>query len=220
MTNKRLRVNLPPGAPGTKCAKKISRPRGTANEPVPVDTQPSPSPSSSPSPLPIASQAPNFEATIRESRPEAEIVAPTEGSEQATVAASAAGNTIADEANFRIAGDHYEGPGQAGYMPMAIVSPCRATYRRLRGSVTTATSTSLRILAAEYMTLVNRHQQQGVTWARRRQVTICCHQVNVLRRLTKKRHSIAQLARTARRPLPTNSGASIYKSFDLQPLAG
>jgi hypothetical protein len=111
----------------------------------------------------IASQALNFEATIRESRPEAEIVAPTKGSEQATIAASAAGNTIADKANFRIAGDHYEGPRQAGYMPIAIVSPCRATYQRLRGSVTTATSTSLRILAAEYITLVNRHQQQGVT---------------------------------------------------------
>ena len=54
----------------------------------------------------IASQAPNFEATIRESRPEAEIVAPTE---QATVAASATGNTIADEASFRWVEDNYGG---------------------------------------------------------------------------------------------------------------
>jgi hypothetical protein len=57
----------------------------------------------------IASQAPNFEATIRESRPEAEIVTPTKGSEQATVAASAVGNIITDEANFRITGDNYKG---------------------------------------------------------------------------------------------------------------
>lgn len=125
MTNKRLRINLPSSAPRTKRAKKISRPRGTASQPVPVDTQPSlcPSPSLSPSPPPslrqalmIASQAPNFKATIRESRPKAKRVAPTKGSEQATVAASAAGNTIADKANFRIAGDNYEGFDWSSYL--------------------------------------------------------------------------------------------------------
>lgn len=37
-----------------------------------------------------ASQAPTFEARVRESRPEDTIVAPAEGSEQATAAASEA----------------------------------------------------------------------------------------------------------------------------------
>jgi hypothetical protein len=138
MTNKRLRVNLPPSAPRTKRAKKISRPRGTASQPVLVDTQPSLSlsPSLSPPPSPrqalmISSQAPNFEATIRESRPEAEIVAPTEGSEQATVAASAAGNTVADEASFRWVEDNYEGFNWSRYpkhcVPATTLSP-RASW--------------------------------------------------------------------------------------------
>lgn len=88
--------------------------RGTASQPVPVDTQPS-----SPSPLlppPLsprqaivaASQAPNFEATLRESRATDTIVAPTEGSEQATVAASGATDE-GIENGFEWVDDNYEG---------------------------------------------------------------------------------------------------------------
>ena len=66
------------------------RPRGTASQPMNVDSQqPSQSPPS-PSPLPppitnvlqalaSASQAPTFEARVRESLPEDTIVAPAKG---------------------------------------------------------------------------------------------------------------------------------------------
>lgn len=56
-----------------------------------------------------ASQAPNFEATLRESRAEDSIVAPTEGSEQATIVPSEAGNTEADEAQFQWVEENYNG---------------------------------------------------------------------------------------------------------------
>jgi len=69
----------------------------------------------------------NFEATICESRLEAEIVAPTEGSEQATVVALAAGSTVADEASFRWVGDNYEGFNWSRYpkhcVPATTLSP-------------------------------------------------------------------------------------------------
>jgi hypothetical protein len=117
MTNKRLRVNLPPSAPSTKRAKNISCPRGTASQPVPVDTQlslsPSPSPSLSPPPSPrqaliIALQAPNFKATICKSRPKAKIIAPTKGSKQATIVALVVGNIIIDKVNFYFTGNNYK----------------------------------------------------------------------------------------------------------------
>jgi hypothetical protein len=96
MPPKRSHVNSLQSAPVLKCNKVAPRYRGTASQHVLVDTQ-----LSSPSPLlppPLsprqaivaASQAPNFKATLRESRTEDTIVAPTEGSEQATVAASEA----------------------------------------------------------------------------------------------------------------------------------
>jgi hypothetical protein len=96
MPPKRSRVNSLQSASVSKRNKVAPRYRGTASQPVLVDTQ-----LSSPSPLlpPLlslrqaivaASQAPNFEATLRESRAKDTIIARTEGSEKATVAASKA----------------------------------------------------------------------------------------------------------------------------------
>jgi hypothetical protein len=121
MPAKRARVTQPEIATTFKRARIAARPRGTASQPVPVNTQPlSPSPPLSPPPLPppaplsprqalvAASQAPNFEATLRESRDEATIVAPPEGSEHATEAASeAAGDTV--DSGFVWIEDSYDG---------------------------------------------------------------------------------------------------------------
>jgi hypothetical protein len=82
--------------------KKRARvaPSGSASQPISIgDTQqPSLSPSTlstlSPPP-PQASYVSTFESQLRDSHPEAEIVAPFEGSEEATVASS---NTV-DEAS-------------------------------------------------------------------------------------------------------------------------
>jgi hypothetical protein len=106
-----ITVAMPPKSTNKDAKKRTKagpsspnkRPRGTASQPINVDSQqPSqspPSPSPPPPPPPItnilqalasASQAPTFEARVRESRPEDTIVAPAEGSEQATAAASEA----------------------------------------------------------------------------------------------------------------------------------
>ncbi|KAK1914203.1 hypothetical protein P3342_007449 [Pyrenophora teres f. teres] len=64
---------------------------GSASQPISIsDTQqPSPSlstpPTPSPPPPPQASYVSTFESQLRDSRPEAEIVAPFEGSEEATI---------------------------------------------------------------------------------------------------------------------------------------
>ena len=87
---------------------------------MPIETQLSPSPSPSPpSPPPAprsprqalvaASQAPNFEATLRESRTEAFIIRPTEGSELATVAASETAGSEGVDTGFVWVEDNYEG---------------------------------------------------------------------------------------------------------------
>ena len=75
--------------------KKRARvaPSGSASQPISIgDTQqPSPAPStpSTPSPPPPqASYVSTFESQLRDSRPEAEVVAPFEGSEEATVTSS------------------------------------------------------------------------------------------------------------------------------------
>jgi hypothetical protein len=114
MPPKRSRVNSLQSAPVLKRNKVAPRHRGTASQPVPVNTPPS-----SPSPLippPLsprqaivaASQAPNFEATLQESRAKDTIVAPTKGSEQATVAASEATDERIEN-GFKWVDDNYEG---------------------------------------------------------------------------------------------------------------
>jgi hypothetical protein len=78
------------------------RAKGTLRQPVIVDSQQPPPPSPPPitnalQALATASQAPTFEARIRESRPVDTIFAPAEGSEQATTAASKAPEDEEDE---------------------------------------------------------------------------------------------------------------------------
>lgn len=89
---------------------------GSASQPIPIaDTQLiTPAPStlstlSTPSPLSQAlpdnaSQATTFESQLRDSRPEVEIVAPTEGSKEASVASS---HTV-DEAFDQDFEDNYD----------------------------------------------------------------------------------------------------------------
>jgi hypothetical protein len=111
VSNRSIAAKAPP--------KKRARvaPLGSASQPISIgDTQqPSLSPStpSTPSPPPPqASYVSTFESQLRDSRPEAEIVAPFEGSEEATVASS---NTVdeaspqMDEALDRDFEDNYEG---------------------------------------------------------------------------------------------------------------
>ena len=84
------------------------RARGTASQPIIINSQPQlPAALPSPSSLPItntlqalasASQAPTFEARVRESRAKEAIVAPpAEGSEHATAAASRVAEDEEDE---------------------------------------------------------------------------------------------------------------------------
>ncbi|KAG9383672.1 Dimer-Tnp-hAT domain containing protein [Pyrenophora tritici-repentis] len=148
MPAKRTRVNALEIATTSKRPRVAARHRGTASQPVLVDTRPfSPSPPPPPlSPrqaLVAAPQAPNFEATLRESRAEETIIPPPEGSEHATVAASGAASEAVDE-GFVWVEDKYDGfngvatqstasrphhfrTEQAGYTAMAIASPCAAT---------------------------------------------------------------------------------------------
>ena len=101
----------PPNIATSKRAKATPRYRGTVSQPVLVNSQlsqplqlssPPPPP---PPPRPLsprhvlvnASQAPNFEATLRESRAEDSITAPLEGSEHATAAASEAPDEESEE---------------------------------------------------------------------------------------------------------------------------
>jgi hypothetical protein len=114
MPPKRSRVNLSQSAPVSKRNKVAPGHRGTASQPVLVYPQLS-SPSSLLPPLlsprlaiVAASQALNFEATLRESRAKDTIVAPTEGSEQATVAASEATNRDIEN-GFKWVDNNYEG---------------------------------------------------------------------------------------------------------------
>ena len=110
----RKRVSTTSIAPRKRA--RVADPSGSASQPIVVNTQPSaPSPSPSPLPHPLsvqalfdASQATTFESQLRDSRPEAEIVAPAEGSEEATVASS----SVADEAAERLDQnfeDNYDG---------------------------------------------------------------------------------------------------------------
>ncbi|KAI2487147.1 hypothetical protein Ptr902_01280 [Pyrenophora tritici-repentis] len=113
MPAKRTRVNALEIATTSKRPRVAARHRGTASQPVLVNTQPfSPSPPPPPlSPrqaLVAAPQAPNFEATLRESRAEETIIPPPEGSEHATVAASGAASEAVDE-GFVWVEDKYDG---------------------------------------------------------------------------------------------------------------
>ncbi|KAI1515892.1 Retrotran-gag-2 domain containing protein [Pyrenophora tritici-repentis] len=98
----RLSKDIVEIATTSKRPRVAARHRGTASQPVLVDTQPfSPSPPPPPlSPrqaLVAAPQAPNFEATLRESRAEETIIPPPKGSEHATVAASGAASEAVDK---------------------------------------------------------------------------------------------------------------------------
>ncbi|PZD23252.1 hypothetical protein A1F96_10417 [Pyrenophora tritici-repentis] len=101
MPAKRTRVNALEIATTSKRPGVAARHRGTASQPVLVDTQPfSPSPPpplSSHQALVAAPQAPNFEATLRESRAEETIIRPPKGSKHATVAASGAASEAVNE---------------------------------------------------------------------------------------------------------------------------
>ncbi|KAG9385550.1 Dimer-Tnp-hAT domain containing protein [Pyrenophora tritici-repentis] len=113
MPAKRTRVNALEIATTSKRPRVAARHRGTASQPVLVDTRPfSPSPPPPPlSPrqaLVAAPQAPNFEATLRESRAEETIIPPPEGSEHVTVAASGAASEAVDE-GFVWVEDKYDG---------------------------------------------------------------------------------------------------------------
>lgn len=83
---------------------RVAAPSSSTSQPIVVNTQPSaPFLSLSPHPPSVevlleAPQATTFESQLRDSRPEAEIVAPAEGSEEATVASS----NVADEAAERL----------------------------------------------------------------------------------------------------------------------
>ena len=135
MPLKRSRVNPLGIATSAKKRQKTSRAphRGTASQPVLLDTQLS-SPSSSPPPptsprqaLVAASQAPNFEATLRDSRAESSIIRPTEGSEKATVTTSESGGESA-YAGFVWREDHYDGFDWKRY-PKYCVPPTTLSNR-------------------------------------------------------------------------------------------
>jgi hypothetical protein len=95
----RKRVSDSPKAPPRKRARTAARRTGSSSQPIYVDTQPPatlstlsspPTPSLEALPdAPKASQAtPTFNSNFRDLRPKAKIVAPTKGSEEATVALS------------------------------------------------------------------------------------------------------------------------------------
>jgi hypothetical protein len=100
----RKRVSTTSIAPRKRA--RVAAPPSSASQPIVVNTQlsalslsPSPSPYSlSVEALLDASQATTFESQLRDSRLEAEIVAPAEGNEEATVALS----KVADKAAERL----------------------------------------------------------------------------------------------------------------------
>jgi hypothetical protein len=128
-----------------------------------------------------ASQATTFESQLRDSCPEAEIVAPAEGSEEATVASS----NVADEAAERIDQtfeDNYDGidwlrlprftkplttsrrkPSwiyQYGYRVVLLTDP-----RKCSGSANTVTSTSILTLGVVVFSQLLRQHKLRATVA-------------------------------------------------------
>jgi hypothetical protein len=80
--------------------KRLAAARGSASQPIAIDTQ---SPEPSPTPSSAVDEAMHddiFESQLRDARDEADIVAPAEGSEEATVASSDAIEEAADEGGF------------------------------------------------------------------------------------------------------------------------
>jgi hypothetical protein len=80
--------------------KRLAAARGSASQPIAIDTQP---PEPSPTPSSAVDEAMHddiFESQLRDARDEADIVAPAEGSEEATVASSDAIEEAADEGGF------------------------------------------------------------------------------------------------------------------------
>jgi hypothetical protein len=103
-------VLMPPRAPNKATKKRAAagpwgtnkRAKGTASQPIHVDSQlpsplPLPPPTNAFQALVSASQAPTFEARLRESRVEDSIVATPEASEHATAAASEAPEALEAE---------------------------------------------------------------------------------------------------------------------------
>ncbi|KAG9388181.1 Dimer-Tnp-hAT domain containing protein [Pyrenophora tritici-repentis] len=192
MPAKRTRVNALEIATTSKRPRVAARHRGTASQPVLVDTRPfSPSPPPPPlSPrqaLVAAPQAPNFEATLRESRAEETIIPPPEGSEHATVAASGAASEAVDE-GFVWVEDKYDGFNWSRYpkhcKPPTSLSnraswvyshgyriALRSNVAKSRGSATIAISTSSLLLrkrttvAPRKETLLERALQKGCSQA-------------------------------------------------------
>ncbi|KAG9379212.1 Dimer-Tnp-hAT domain containing protein [Pyrenophora tritici-repentis] len=186
MPAKRTRVNALEIATTSKRPRVAARHRGTASQPVLVDTRPfSPSPPPPPlSPrqaLVAAPQAPNFEATLRESRAEETIIPPPEGSEHATVAASGAASEAVDE-GFVWVEDKYDGFNWSRYpkhcKPPTSLSnraswvyshsyriALRSNVAKSRGSATIAISTISTTVAPRKETLLERALQKGCSQA-------------------------------------------------------
>ncbi|KAG9387038.1 Dimer-Tnp-hAT domain containing protein [Pyrenophora tritici-repentis] len=137
--------------------------------------------------LVAAPQAPNFEATLRESRAEETIIPPPEGSEHATVAASGAASEAVDE-GFVWVEDKYDGFNWSRYpkhcKPPTSLSnraswvyshgyriALRSNVAKSRGSATIAISTSSLLLrkrttvAPRKETLLERALQKGCSQA-------------------------------------------------------
>ncbi|KAG9384540.1 Dimer-Tnp-hAT domain containing protein [Pyrenophora tritici-repentis] len=186
MPAKRTRVNALEIATTSKRPRVAARHRGTASQPVLVDTRPfSPSPPPPPlSPrqaLVAAPQAPNFEATLRESRAEETIIPPPEGSEHATVAASGAASEAVDE-GFVWVEDKYDGFNWSRYpkhcKPPTSLSnraswvyshgyriALRSNVAKSRGSATIAISTISALPSLLGKTLLERALQKGCSHA-------------------------------------------------------
>ncbi|KAG9375563.1 hypothetical protein A1F94_013852 [Pyrenophora tritici-repentis] len=99
---------MPPKKRVSDSAPRLESARGTASQPVAIDSQSYQSQPSALSPPPPYTHT--FESRLRESQPEDAIVAPAEGSEQATLAPSSeAADDAVDEAFDAHLEDNYDG---------------------------------------------------------------------------------------------------------------
>ncbi|KAG9378437.1 Dimer-Tnp-hAT domain containing protein [Pyrenophora tritici-repentis] len=231
MPAKRTRVNALEIATTSKRPRVAARHRGTASQPVLVDTRPfSPSPPPPPlSPrqaLVAAPQAPNFEATLRESRAEETIIPPPEGSEHATVAASGAASEAVDEGfvwslpkALQAAHITFE-PSKLGIQPWLshrlaqqrrkVTWICHYCYKHKFTTVGRGIHDVSQSPSAPARHLGEDKKGHGLK-----------PQVSALPSLLgKKLSSNAPFRRAALRLLPTSLPTSIYKSLGLRPSPG
>ncbi|KAG9387108.1 Dimer-Tnp-hAT domain containing protein, partial [Pyrenophora tritici-repentis] len=168
----------------SKRPRVAARHRGTASQPVLVDTGHSHHLHllhRCRRVLVAAPQAPNFEATLRESRAEETIIPPPEGSEHATVAASGAASEAVDE-GFVWVEDKYDGFNWSRYpkhcKPPTSLSnraswvyshgyriALRSNVAKSRGSATIAISTISALPSPRKETLLERALQKGCSQA-------------------------------------------------------